>query len=152
MRRPSPHFTTAFATRKATTTSSTLEFAKPAKALAGSTVPVSTTAPTASSEAVRSGNAFTMTEKIAAANTANRCQASLVSPAGTGANQMPNDQGACEGLFAQLAAVGCGCIHRPGPPAGAGAAWPSRARPLRSTTRPLTAPSSASTTYCHWNV
>ena len=89
MRRPSPHFTTAFATRNATTTSSTLEFAKPAKALAGSTVPVSTTAPTASSEAVRSGKALTMTEKIAAAKTANRCQASLVSPAGIGANQMP---------------------------------------------------------------
>ena len=89
MRRPSPDFTTAFATRKATTTRSTLEFAKPAKALAGSTVPVSTTAPTASSEAVRSGNAFTMTEKIAAAKTAKRCQASLVSPAGIGANQMP---------------------------------------------------------------
>ena len=65
MRRPSPDFTTAFATRNATTTSSTLELAKPAKALAGSTVPVSTTAATASSEAVRSGNALTMTEKIA---------------------------------------------------------------------------------------
>ena len=89
MRRPRPDFTTAFATRKATTTRSTLEFAKPAKALAGSTVPVSTTAPTASSEAVRSGNAFTMTEKIAAAKTAKRCQASPVSPAGIGANQMP---------------------------------------------------------------
>ena len=89
MRRPSPDFTTACATRKATTTRSTLEFAKPAKALAGSTVPVSTTVPTASSEAVRSGNAFTTTEKIAAAKTAKRCQASLVSPAGIGANQMP---------------------------------------------------------------
>ena len=35
MRRPSPDFTTAWATRKATTTRSTLGLAKPAKALLG---------------------------------------------------------------------------------------------------------------------
>src|SRR4029450_6227778 len=106
MRRPSPDFTTALATRNATTTRSTLEFAKPANALAGSTVPVSTTAPldgstvpvsttapTASTEAVRSGNALTMTEKIAPAKTAKRCQASLVSPAGIGENQIPRTKG-----------------------------------------------------------
>src|SRR5438034_1378535 len=90
MRRPSPDFTTALATRKATTTSSTLAFAKPAKALPGSTVRVSTAADTASNEAVNSGNEFRMTAKIAAANIANRCQASFVSPAGIGENQMPN--------------------------------------------------------------
>src|SRR5690349_13884476 len=88
MRRPSPDFTTADATRKATTTNSTLEFAKPAKALPGSTVSVNTTVPTASSEEVSSGKAFTTTEKIAAAKTANRCQASRVSPGGIGANQI----------------------------------------------------------------
>ena len=90
MRRPSPDFTTALATRKATTTRSTLALAKPAKALPGSTVRVSTAADTASSEAVKSGNEFRMTAKIAAANMAKRCQASLVSPAGIGENQMPN--------------------------------------------------------------
>ena len=35
MRRPKPDFTTAIATRKAITTSSTLALAKPAKAFAG---------------------------------------------------------------------------------------------------------------------
>ena len=35
MRRPSPDFTTALATRKATTTRSTLALAKPSKGLAG---------------------------------------------------------------------------------------------------------------------
>src|SRR6266513_3000577 len=76
MRRPSPDFTTALA--------------KPAKALPGSTVRVSTAADTASNEAVNSGNEFRMTAKIAAANIANRCQASFVSQAGIGENQMPN--------------------------------------------------------------
>src|SRR5436853_3773791 len=90
MRRPSPDFTTALATRKATTTRSTLALAKPAKALPGSTVRVSTAADTARSEAVKRGNEFRMTAKIAAANMAKRCQASFVSPAGIGENQMPN--------------------------------------------------------------
>src|ERR1700745_3957526 len=89
MRRPSPDFTTALATRKATTTRSTLALANPAKALPGSTVRVSTAADTASKEAVKSGNAFRMTAKIAAANMAKRCHASFVSPAGIGDNQMP---------------------------------------------------------------
>src|SRR6185436_9419329 len=55
MRRPSPDFTTACATTKATTTSRTLLLAKPEKACAGVIVPVNTTAPTAIIEAVRSG-------------------------------------------------------------------------------------------------
>jgi hypothetical protein len=47
-------------------------------------------APTASIEAVSSGNALISTEAMAAAKTANRCQAGAVSPAGTGKNQMPS--------------------------------------------------------------
>ena len=39
MRRPSPDLTTACATRKAITTSSTLVLAKPANALAGEVLP-----------------------------------------------------------------------------------------------------------------
>src|SRR5882724_8441278 len=89
MRLPSPDFTTALATRKATTTRRTLALANPAKALPGSTVRVSTAADTASSEAVKSGNEFRMTAKMAAAKMAKRCQDSFVSPAGIGANQMP---------------------------------------------------------------
>src|SRR5580765_5924203 len=73
----------------ATTTSSTLELAKPAYAWAGVIVPVRTIAPTASIEAVRSGNAPISTDTMAAAKTANRCQAGAVSPAGTGQNQIP---------------------------------------------------------------
>src|SRR3954468_19440046 len=88
MRRPKPDFTTAFATRKATTTSSTLALANPANAFAGETVPVRTTAPTASIVEVSSGNAPTNTDAIAATNTANKCQAGAVNPAGTGANQI----------------------------------------------------------------
>ena len=89
IRRPSPDFTTACATMNAITTSSTLELAKPEKACAGVIVPVRTTAPTASIAAVRSGNAPRSTDAMAATKTANRCHAGAVSPAGTGANQMP---------------------------------------------------------------
>ena len=89
MRRPSPDFTTACATRKAITTSSTLALAKPAKAFAGEIVPVRTTAATASIVEVSSGKAPTSTDAIAATNTAKRCHAGAVRPAGTGANQMP---------------------------------------------------------------
>jgi hypothetical protein len=63
-----------------------------------------------------------MTEKIAAANTANRCQASLVSPAGIGANQMPKTRAHARACLPSLRKSDRGCIHRPGPPAGAGAA------------------------------
>ena len=70
-------------------TSSTLALAKPPKALAGSSVSVSTAIAPASSAEVSSGKALTMTAKIAAAKIANRCQASRVSPSGIGANQMP---------------------------------------------------------------
>src|SRR5207248_2679624 len=57
MRCPSPDFTTACATRNATTTSSTLVLANPANAFAGEMVPVITTAATASVVEVSSGNA-----------------------------------------------------------------------------------------------
>ena len=89
MRRPSPDFTTAWATRNAITTKSTLVLAKPPKACAGVIVPVITTAATASIVDVRRGNAPTSTATIADTNTAKRCQAGAVSPAGTGANQIP---------------------------------------------------------------
>ena len=89
MRRPSPDFTTACATMNATTTSSTLAFAKPEKACAGVIVPVRTTVPAAIIAAVRSGNEPMSTQAMAATKTANRCHACGVRPAGTGANQMP---------------------------------------------------------------
>jgi hypothetical protein len=76
---------------KATTTSSTLPLAKPAKALAGATVPVITVSATASIAAVRRGNAARMTDTMAETKMAKRCQASRVSPAGTGVNQMPRN-------------------------------------------------------------
>src|ERR1051326_4947571 len=89
MRRPSPDFTTAFATRKATVTNSTLELANPPNAFAGETVPVRTTAPTASIVEVSRGNAPTSTDAIAETNTANKCHARAVNPDGTGTNQTP---------------------------------------------------------------
>ena len=89
IRRPSPDFTTACATRNAMTTSSTLAFANPEKAFAGVMTPVNTTVATAIIDAVSSGYAPMRTDEIAATNTANRCHASGVSPAGTGASQMP---------------------------------------------------------------
>src|SRR5215204_692135 len=89
MRRPRPDFTTAFATRKATTTNSTLALANPPNAFEGETVPVRTTAPTASIVEVSRGNAPTNTDAIAETNTANKCHAGAVNPAGTGANQIP---------------------------------------------------------------
>ena len=89
IRRPSPDLTTACATMKAITTSSTLELAKPEKACAGVIVPVRTTVPTAIIAAVSSGKAPRSTDTMAAAKTANRCHAGAVRPAGTGANQMP---------------------------------------------------------------
>ena len=63
--------------------------AKPPNAFAGEIVPVSTTAATASIVEVRSGNAPTSTDAIAATNTAKRCHAGAVNPAGTGTSQMP---------------------------------------------------------------
>jgi hypothetical protein len=89
MRWPSPHLTTACATRKATTTRSTLGLAKPAKALAGSSVLLSTAMEPASNADVSKGYALTMTAKMAPAKRANRCQASRVSPSGMGVSQMP---------------------------------------------------------------
>ena len=71
------------------TTSSTLALAKPPNAFAGDIVPVRTTAATASIVEVRSGNAPTRTEAIAATKTAKRCHAGAVRPAGTGVNPMP---------------------------------------------------------------
>ena len=63
-------------------------FANPAYALAGVRTPDSTAMPTARTEAVRIGNAPTMTETIVAAKIANSCQAGGVSPSGTGQNQI----------------------------------------------------------------
>ena len=85
--------------------------AKPAKALAGSTVRVSTAADTASSEAVKRGNEFKMTATIAAANIAKRCQASLVSPAGIGQNQMPSAKTNGMARIELSAERGHGCAH-----------------------------------------
>ena len=78
--------------------------AKPAKALAGSTARVSTAAATASIAAVRSGNAFRMTERIAAAKMAKRCHAWTVNPAGIGVSQMPSASGERHALLDQRAA------------------------------------------------
>src|ERR1700743_385618 len=89
MRRPKPDFTTAIATRKAITTSNTLAWENPANAFAGEMVPVRTTAATAIRADGSSGNEPISTEAIAEANTANRCQAGAVNPAGTGVSQMP---------------------------------------------------------------
>ena len=89
MRSPKPDLTTACATRNAITTNSTLALANPLNAFAGEMVPVRTTAAAASIVEVSSGNAPTSTDAIAATNTAKRCQAGAVSPAGTGASQMP---------------------------------------------------------------
>ena len=90
MRCPSPDFTTACATRNATTTSSTLVLANPANAFAGEMVPVITTAATASVVEVSSGNAPIRTAVMAETNTANRCHAGVVSPAGTGEKAIPS--------------------------------------------------------------
>ena len=65
-----------------------VEFAKPAYAWAGVSRPVSTAAAAANTEAVRIGNAPTMTEKIAARNSANSRHAGTVSPSGGGTSQM----------------------------------------------------------------
>src|SRR4051812_37599226 len=89
MRRPRPDFTTAFATRKAIATKSTLALANPPKAFAGETVPVRTVAPTASIVEVSRGNAPTNTDAMAETNTANKCHAGAVNPSGIGANQIP---------------------------------------------------------------
>ena len=51
-------------------------------------MPVSTAAATASTDAVRIGNAPMTTETIVAAKIANRCHAWAVSPSGGGMNQM----------------------------------------------------------------
>ena len=68
-------------------------FANPAYALAGVRTPESTAMPTASTEAVRIGNAPTITETIVAAKIAKRCQAGGVSPSGTGQNQIADAEG-----------------------------------------------------------
>ena len=90
---------------------------------------------------------FRMTAKIAAANMAKRCQASLVSPAGIGENQMPNARAKDRACLSRLRNLAVGCVHWLCSPPAAAAAEPNRARPLRSTARPLTLPSSDSTTY-----
>src|SRR3954466_13939308 len=62
-------------------------------------------APTASIEAVSRGNALIRTEAIAAANTANRCQAGAVSPGGTGKNQMRGANAKGTARLIRIAAV-----------------------------------------------
>jgi len=64
--------------------------ANPPNAFAGATVPVSTAAASAIMAAVRSGNAFRITERIAAPKMAKRCHALGVNPSGTGVNQIPS--------------------------------------------------------------
>ena len=86
IRRPRPDFTTAIATRKAITTS-ILALANPANAFPARSSGQDHVA-TASSVDVRRGYAPIRTDAIAEANTANRCQAAAVSPAGTGASQI----------------------------------------------------------------
>ncbi len=148
IRCPSPDFTTACATRNAITTSSTLALAKPPNACAGEIVPVSTAAATASIVDVSSGNAPISTDAMAATNTANKCQAGAVRPAGTGVNQRPttmtkgsaprtSSRGRVTACASGAAGGACGC--------------PMRTRPFRPDERPCTVPSSASSTYCHEN-
>jgi hypothetical protein len=75
IRCPSPDLTTACATRKAITTSSTLVLANPANAFDAEIVLVRTTAPAANIVEVSSGNTPSNTDTIADTNTANRCHA-----------------------------------------------------------------------------
>ena len=122
IRRPRPDFTTACATMNAITTSSTLALAKPEYACAGVIVPVRTMAPTASIEAVRSGNAPISTDPMAAAKTANKCHAGAVSPAGIGQNQIPS-----------AIANGTACFgFNPSFVIWAGLPGPGRTRPFKS--------------------
>src|SRR5580704_5432128 len=90
IRLPRPDLTTAWATRNATTTNKTLVLANPLKACAGVIVPVRTTAATAIVVDVNKGYAPSSTATIADTNTAKRCQAGAVRPAGTGVNQIPS--------------------------------------------------------------
>ena len=83
---------------------------------------VSTAADTASSEAVRSGNAFRMTEKIAAAKTAKRCQALFRQPGWYRREPDAERQAERQGLFEQAAERGSGCDSLAVPSAGAAAA------------------------------
>src|SRR6187455_2397513 len=88
MRWPSPHVTTARATRKASTIRRIVPLANPEYALAGGSVPVSTAAATAMTEAVRMGITSATTATIVAAKMAKRCHAGVVRPSGTGENQI----------------------------------------------------------------
>ena len=104
-------------------------------------VPVRTMAPTASIEAVSSGNAPISTDAMAAAKTANRCHAGAVSPAGTGQNQIP---------IAIAKGTACLRFNR------SLVIWvrllgPGRTRPFNSIARPWIVPSSASITHCQEN-
>ncbi len=100
-----------------------------------------------------------MTAKMAAAKMAKRCQASRVSPSGMGVNQMPmpSAKGATAFRTGSIRQAGFGGAHGFAPVGWSGpAAAPGglggdarRAVPLRSTTRPLTLPSSETTSGCH---
>ena len=148
MRRPRPDLTTACATMNATTTSSTLALAKPENACAGVIVSVRTTAATASIVDVSSGYAPTSTDAMAPAKIANRCHAGAVSPAGTGANQMPSARANGNARLASSIALGHGFAPCA---AGADGDGSKRTRPARPCVRPATVPSSASSTNCHVN-
>src|SRR5215207_11408293 len=89
-RSPNPHFTTARATKKATMMSTIVGLANPAYASLAVSVPVSTAAATARTDAVRIGNAPITTDRIVAAKIANRCHAWGLNVPGGGTNQIPS--------------------------------------------------------------
>ena len=70
------------------TMSRIVELANPAYAWAGVSVPVSTAAAAANTDAVRIGNAPTITETMAATKIANTRHAGTVSPSGGDVNQI----------------------------------------------------------------
>src|SRR5690349_20998710 len=85
---PRPHFTTARATRKATRMRTIVGFENPAYAASADTVPDSTAAAMARTDAVRIGKASMTPARIAAMKIANRCHACGLRPSGGGTNQI----------------------------------------------------------------
>ena len=61
-----------------------------------------------------------MTEKIARRENGEKVPGLFGQPGRDRREPDAEGQGECEDLFAQLAEVGRGCIHRPAPPAGGG--------------------------------
>src|SRR5678816_1453414 len=89
IRVPRPHLMTDRATRNARTISRIVPFANPEYAFSAGKRLVSTAAATATTDAVRIGNALKTTEAIAAAKSAKRRHAATDKPAGGGANHIP---------------------------------------------------------------